>query len=157
MSNLGDMLKEVESEFENEQKRNAEAAANRQEDQAVLKRVTEEQWKVLHSELEAKANSTGNPNIHHESGMIQIGGECRIDLRITREEYGTEKLKAIFSSVCRNIAKEEAVLIPAIVKGHFQWSTEGFESDGKPCADLAESLLKKLKAYYGLVLRAPQR
>ena len=74
MNNLSDMLKEVESDFENEQKRCIGASPKTQEDEAVLQRTTKEQWEVLHSEFEAKAKLTGGPNIHHGKGMIQICG-----------------------------------------------------------------------------------
>lgn len=157
MSNLSDMLKQVESVFENEQKRSVEAATKIQEDEAVLQQTTKEQWEVLHSELEAKVKLTGGVNIHHGKGMIQIGGDSRMDLRVTGGGREVEKLKAVFSSVSRNFPTMEVVLIPTILNGHFQWTTEGFDSDDKPDANIADSLFRDLMKYHGMVLRAPQK
>ena len=162
MSNLSDTLKEVESElkeveseFETEQKQRAEARTKKQEDQALLKRLTEEQWEVLHSELEAKAN-VENPNIHHARGMIQIGADTKLELRITRKAHEARRFAAILSSVSRDFPTKEIVLIPSMDSGTFQWSQDS-ESGAKSSAQLADILLKDLMKYHSLVLRAPQK
>jgi hypothetical protein len=157
MSNLSEMLNLVESAFENERKRSVESATKIQEDQAVLQQMTKEQWEILHSELEAKAKLTGGPNIHHGKGMIQVGSDSRMDLLVTGGGREVEKLKAVFSSVSRNFPTMEIVLVPAILNGHFQWTTEGFDSDDKPGADITDSLFRDLMKFHGMVLRAPQR
>ena len=154
MTNLSDMMKKVESEFENDQKRCAEAATKKQVDQALLKRLTDEQWEVLHSELEAKANELGQ-NTRHDKGMVQIGHETRLNLRVTREERGLEKMNAVYASLSRDLPAKDIVLVPSVVSGIFKWTAPGMENAGKSSADMAERLLKGLIEFHAQVLRAP--
>jgi hypothetical protein len=156
MSNLSDMVRAVESEAETQRKQRAEAETKKQQDEALLKLVAAEQWKVVHSELEARANFKDDQNIHHAPGMIQLGADTRLVLGTPRKEYQERRFAATLSSVSRDFPTKEIVLVPSMGSGTFQWSQDS-ESGAKSSAQLAESLVNQLVTFHRLVLDAPQR